>query len=147
MASGMMKIEFPQQHWAVKAARFYSSLTGAGAGFGFFSPNIPRQICVDFDVTTRRGQLLHSTLQETAGSDVNLRIGNMIRMMAKTYKNKKVYRSMAASLTASIYKRYPDAKEVTMHASIYDFPDMLEYRRGERPKRVEIYSAKFGRKL
>ncbi len=146
MAIGMSKVSVRQDHWAVKAARLYAQLTGAGNGFGFFSPNIPRQIFIDFDVTRASGRTEHLRLQDTASADVALRIGNMIRMMTKAFRDKRIYRSLAASLTAAIYKRYPDARDVTIHASIYDFPDMSGYRRGQRPRKVEFYSAKFTRR-
>jgi hypothetical protein len=147
MAIGLLKIKPPQHHWAVRAARWYASLTGSGVGYGFFSPNIPPQILMEFDIEAPDGKITRSTLQESAGSDVNLRLGNMMRMMMNTYKDKIVFRSMGASLDASMYKRYPEAKSITLHASIYDLPRMDEYRDGKRVVTTEVYSARFARRM
>jgi len=126
-------------------AAVYARTTGTGAGFGFFSPAIPKEVQVTFDVDTADRGLIHTTLQEETVPEVSFRVGNMIRLMNRHFRQEKVMRSLAASLSANIFSRYPSARTVTLNAFIYDFPSMEEARNGKRAEPKKVYSVKFGR--
>ncbi|RZA06007.1 MAG: hypothetical protein EOP11_11395, partial [Proteobacteria bacterium] len=97
----------------------YQYLTGAGGGFGFFSPGVGNQLVIEFDVNGRR-----MALDKLVNQEVSLRIGNMYRMFAYSYGNEKVKRSVAASLATAVFRRVPDLKETTMIASLYRIPSL-----------------------
>ncbi len=124
---------------------FYSRLTGSGAGFGFFSPAIPKEVQVTFDVDTPEQGVIHTSLQRETVPEVSFRVGNMIRLMNRHFHDEKIMRSLAASLSAHIFSRYPTARSVTLNTFIYDFPSMDEARAGKKAEPKKVYSVKFGR--
>ena len=80
---GMLGIHAHRDHWAEKANYWYSRFTGVGGSFGFFSPNIGRQVVIRFDVEQPDGQVFETTLQDSTVPEVNARTGNMIRFFSK----------------------------------------------------------------
>ena len=146
MALGMAKVHVASMPFIEQTIFWYSRVTGAGGGFGFFSPDIPQEVMLSFDVETDDGKTVHTTLQEMTVPEVRFRLGNMIRLMMKTYKNERVVRSIAASLASRVFMQYPNAKTVTLEASIHEFPSMDQYREGKRTELKKIYTVQFGRK-
>lgn len=116
----------------------YQFLTGAGGGFGFFSPGVGNQLVVEFEVAGRR-----VALEKLVNQEVALRIGNMYRLFAFAYENEKVKRSVAASLATAVFRRFPDLKETTMVASLYRMPSLREWAEGTRPRTEEMYRVTF----
>lgn len=145
-ALSMAKVNGQVWHRAVSPVlAVYARLTGAGAGFGFFSPAIPKEVQVDFEIETADRGVFRTTLQEETIQEVSFRVGNMIRLLNRNFYNKKALRAIAASLTASMFTRYPTAKSITLHTYIYDFPSLDEAGAGKRPQARRVYSVKFGR--
>jgi hypothetical protein len=140
---GMCKIALPNP-WAFKMQYLYARITGAGGSFGFFSPSVPRELEVQFEIETTDHRIIKTTLRDWTIVEVRVRLGNMIRLLAKNFEKENILRSVAASLSAVIFRQYPDAKTVTLRAFIYNFPSMEEYQRGVRPELKEVYSATFG---
>lgn len=116
-----------------------NGLTGAGGSYGFFSPNIGNQVLVHFQFEDGRTLRLH----ELVPAEVALRLGNMYRLFVDTYGNEKLKRSVAASLTAQMFRRFSDAKQITFVASVYQFPSLAEAHSGGAAKTVELYRIKF----
>jgi hypothetical protein len=116
----------------------YQFLTGAGGGFGFFSPGVGNQLVIEFEVEGRR-----IALDKLVNQEVSLRIGNMYRLFAYSYENEKVKRSVAASLAASVFRRYPALTQATMVASLYRMPSLEEWAAGKRPATEEMYRVTF----
>lgn len=114
-------------------------LTGAGGSFGFFSPNIGNQVLIDFRLDDGRTVRLH----ETVPREVALRLGNMYRLFIETYGNDKLKRSVAASLSAQIFRRYPETKRVTLVASVFRFPSLADYANGVPSETKEVYRIVF----
>lgn len=145
-ALSMGKVNGQVWHRSVAPAlAIYARLTGAGAGFGFFSPAIPKEVQVDFEIETTDRGLIRTTLQEEMIKEVSFRVGNMIRLLNRNFYQKKIMRSIAASLSASMFARFPTAKTITLHTYIYDFPSLEEGRAGKLPRPRRVYSVKFGR--
>lgn len=121
----------------------YARITGAGGSFGFFSPNVPRGTDISFAVELESGQVIQTALQDSIALEVRARLSNMLHLLEKHYENGKVVRSIAASLTAAVYRRYPDAKTITISANFIQFPSMQQYQQGKKTEWKPIYSAKF----
>ena len=117
----------------------YHTVTGAGGSFGFFSPNVGNQVMIEFEVDGRERHRLH----ELVSSEVALRIGNMYRLFVQTYPNEALKRSVAASLSSQIFRRYPSAEKVTMIVLVYKLPSLVEFGEGERPQTKELYRITF----
>jgi hypothetical protein len=116
----------------------YQFLTGAGGGFGFFSPGVGNQLVIEFEAGGKR-----IALDKLVNQEISLRIGNMYRLFAYSYENEKVKRSVAASLAAAVFRRFPELKETTMVASLFRMPSLKEYAEGKRPGLEEMYRVTF----
>ena len=141
MAENIFNFTLPLN--VARAKLVYTRITGAGAGFGFFSPNIANEIDLIFDLTKEDGSAIQVTLQDLANSEVNARVGNMIRMLAKNYEKEQVLRSLAASFAAYIFKHYPESRIVKLTASVYRFPSYEDFKKGQRPEFKQVYTATF----
>ena len=124
---------------------WYGKITGASASYSFFSPNIPREVVFQFTIHNKDKTVLETTLQKTANNEVNARVGNILRMVPRSFKSKNIVRSLAASLTASMFKTYPEAATIDFKSVIFVLPSMEQYREGERSKTAKLYSASFAR--
>lgn len=137
------KLEFWKPFW--KGVSWYGKVTGASASYSFFSPDIPREVVFQFTVHNRDHTSFQTTLQESANNEVNARVGNILRTIPRSFKKKKIVRSLAASVTASMFELYPDAEKIEMRGLIYILPSMDEYRKGERAQLKQIYAATFAK--
>lgn len=126
-----------------EAKLWYTRLTGAGAGFGFFSPNVGNEVRIRFEIKRQDGSVEHLALQDLGNEETNARVGNMIRLIAKSFDKDKVVRSVAASFAAYIFHSRPDAKSVKLTTLIYNLPDHRSFHAGARPYEKQIYSATF----
>lgn len=126
-----------------RAQVLYSRITGAGGSFGFFSPNVPREIDAEFDVDRPGRRIEGASLQDFYAPEVRTRLGNMVRMLGNNFKEEKVTRSIAAALAVNLWRHFPDARAVTLRASLYKLPDLRDYRAGQVVAQVPVYSATF----
>lgn len=140
LALGILRVNLPKPFWNVQFN--YGRITGAGGSFGFFSPNVPREIDVVF-LVDRKDKTEAVRLQDIVPPEVKARVGNMVHLLAKNFKEEKILRSVAASLSAAIFREREDATQVTLKASLYNFPSLDRYRLGTRTQIVDIYSASF----
>lgn len=129
---------FPFYYW-------YQRITGAGGGFGFYSPNIAREPVVEFEITDAYGVKTPYRFQDQLPDEVTVRVNNMFRLIAKEFSDDAVIRSVAASMCAAVFNRVPSAESVRMEVLIHRIPTMADYAAGERPSRKSIYSAEFRR--
>jgi hypothetical protein len=141
---GMFRIDLPGR--LTDFQRAYGRVTGAGGSFGFFSPNVPRAVNVEFKIEQPDGQILTTTLQESAPAELQARMSNMVHLVEKSFGKEKVLRALAASFTAAMYRQYPNAKSITLNAYFFNFPNIEDYRQGKRGENKLIYTASFGRK-
>lgn len=135
------------RHWYWRAMKFYGKWSGATATYGFFSPEIPREIVFDFKITRADGSVQTTRLQDTTNNEVRARVGNILRLFAKNFKKKEILRSLAASITASMFEAYPDAERIEIRGQLHRFPSMEAFRGGERASFVPVYAATFRREM
>lgn len=129
---------FPFTYW-------YQRFTGAGGGFGFYSPNIAREPVVVFEVTTATGEKFPFRFQDHVPDEVTVRVNNMFRLIMKEFSEDDVVRSVAASMAAAVFKEVPAAVLVRLEVLVHRIPTMEETRAGVPPSRKRIYSAEFRR--
>lgn len=139
--SGFKSAKLLRPSWLNPLRTAYQLVTGAGSSFGFFSPNIGNQFQIRFEFNPSTYPSV--ALPELVSREVAIRIGNMHRFFLKNYKDEQLKRSIAASLTASVFEKFPNATEITFIAEIYRLPTMKEYSSGSRVEVREVYRAKF----
>jgi len=137
------KVDSHNPFW--RTVNWYGKLTGASATYSFFSPDIPRELVFHFTVYEPGQVPFETTIQKTANNEVNARLGNILRMIPKSYEHREIVRSMAASLSASMFRSYPDAQKIGIRTDLFLLPSMADFRRGDRASLMPVYSAVFAK--
>lgn len=147
LASGMTPLRKNSPEPARRAFSIYEALTGAGGGFGFFSPNVGQQVFVKFEIIDKNGTQKEIALEKMVSREVGIRLGNMFRLFVYSYEKENLRRSLAASFAAHVFESHPDAEQVTFRAYAFVFPSLIQHRDGERTKIEPVYSAAFRRNV
>jgi hypothetical protein len=142
---GAADIELPTKFFLGKVINYYGELSGASYGYSFFAPGVTSQIRAVFDVVDR--DFHHSTLEllDDTNREIKLRIGDIIEQFSNEDQDDqmKFQRSLSASLSGTVFARYPGAKSVTIRLEGFTPISMEEYRKGARPAWIQLYSAEF----
>jgi hypothetical protein len=115
----------------------------AGGSFGFFSPNVPREFNLSFEVEDANGNVRAAKLQDYSSEEVQARVTNMVHLIASNFTDKKLLRALAASFTAAMFRENPEAKSIRVLVDFYAFPTLQGYSDGQRTELKRVYSAKF----
>lgn len=126
-----------------RSVQWYGAMTGADAGFNFFAPQVGSEMRVRFDLSDDTGRVWADELTADANQEVRLRIGSMTGLFPAEPEAEPVRLDLAASWAATMFGRHPDAHRVVVWVELYDVPSMADYRAGERPAWVPVYSATF----
>ena len=130
---------------ARKFRQNYETVTGAGGGFGFFSPSVGQQLVLKFEVKNKQGETRELRLEHLVPGEAAIRLGNMFRFLAYSYKDKRLRRAIAGSFAAYIFNRFPDTAEVNVIGTAYRFPSLSEYRGGVAVEERPVYRIQFRR--
>lgn len=141
--AGIFKVDWKDFKVIGVALAFYSNISGADSSYGFFSPDVPSQLNVEFIVSDGKGREVADTLESRAPRDIALRYGNMIRLFLNFVKDTESRRSLAASWAAEMYRRYPWAEIVEIKVQSVQLPSMHDYKAGQRITLTEVYSGRF----
>jgi hypothetical protein len=121
LGSGLMKVSDNQVFDGLMLR--YSSWTGGGFGYSFFSPNVGNQTVVK--TYTLIG---HKMLKQDAfgtGKDIlDCRFSSVLH----TFRNHKAYELMSRVVASYIFAKYPDAGPTYISIGEYMPPTMAEYR-------------------
>jgi hypothetical protein len=142
LAAGMLRLDIPQEQ-GLWWQRIYARVTGAGGSFGFFSPNVPREFGLSFEVENSEGKITTARLTDYSSEEVQSRVTNMVHLIASNFNDKKMLRSLAASFTAAMFRENPEAKSIRVLVDFHAFPTLEGYARGQRTELKRVYSAKF----
>lgn len=145
LASGMIGLWDRTGITARKFRHTYETFTGAGGGFGFFSPSVGQQLVLKFELKNKAGETRLLRLEELVPNEVAIRLGNMVRFLAYSYKDKRLRRAIAGSFAAYIFTRFPDTAEVNVVGTAYRFPSIDEFRGGVAVEERPVYRIQFRR--
>lgn len=145
MITGMLSLSFQKLGEAGRWLDIYGRITGARGSFGFFSPNVGNQFIVKFEVEPKEGKTFETRLEDLVSKETSIRIGNMNRLFTTFFSKQLLRRSIASSLTTHVFEVHPNAKRVTFHASLFDFPSLQAYGHGARTVISPVYEATFER--
>lgn len=118
----------------------YSSWTGGGHGYSFFSPDVGYQNAAKVFILTKNDSLI---VEAFGGNKTHLdaRISSFIH----SAYNIKVYELNARLLSAYVFGAYPDAKVVEISLGKYIIPDLRDYATHPLPEFVEYYQGVYSR--
>src|SRR5688572_22227103 len=90
----------------------YSRVTGAGSSFGFFSPDVANQLTISFVVTDGENRARRVSIHDLVSKETSIRVGNMYRFFTRVYEYPRIRRSVAASISAQVFEKIPEAERV-----------------------------------
>ncbi|MFN7115635.1 MAG: hypothetical protein ACK4TA_02490 [Saprospiraceae bacterium] len=109
-------------HFIDRLVDVYSSWTGGGHGYSFFSPDVGYQNAAKVFILTENDSLI----VEAFGGNKNHLDARISSFIHSAY-NIKVYELNARLLSAYIFGTYPDAKVVEISLGKYIIPDLKTY--------------------
>lgn len=118
----------------------YSSWTGGGHGYSFFSPDVGYQNAAKVFILNAQDSLI----VEAFGGNSNHLDARISSFIHSAY-NIKVYELNARLLSAYIFGAYPDAKVVEISLGKYVIPDLSEANLGKEPEFAAYYSGVYSR--
>ena len=97
-----------------RALEYYSSLSGADTGYGFFAPGISGQLRARFELIDSGGTAVPVEMESPHSHESAIRVGNIIDQFWEEdeSENDRVHRSLVASLAGKILGRHPEAHRV-----------------------------------
>jgi hypothetical protein len=123
---------------------FYSELSGASHGYGFFSPGVYSQIRGVIDIYDRGGKVTSHTLQAGLNREAELRLNDIVEQFINDFEDPMQFqRSLAASLAGSTFGKNPQAAKVGVRIEQYTPPSRIAYLNGHRAEWEPAYSATF----
>jgi hypothetical protein len=126
---------------AGRGIRWYTAVSGADSGYGFFAPGVASETRATFTLTDATGRTWTEAFDAGGNQEVQLRLGSMV----STAASPGVRRKLAASWAGKFFAIHPEVESVLVRVEYYDLPQMDEYRDGERPEWVTEYEVEFSR--
>lgn len=108
----------------------YSSWTGGGFGYSFFSPNVGNQTVVK-TYTLIDGEELKQDAFGTGTNILDCRFSSVLH----TFRNHKAYELMSRVVASYIFAKYPNAGPTYISIGEYMPPTMAEYRKFRKGNR------------
>jgi hypothetical protein len=128
----------------------YGEAAGTNSQYAFFSPGISVQIRVRFTVKKDQGSTEFVDFLSGRNREMDLRLGDISDQFltianVKDPIGRKLQRSLAASLAASVFSRHPNARSIVV--SIEEFiPKPLRAKEPYPPSQWrQVYSIEFSR--
>ena len=122
----------------------YADLSGAGNGYGFFSPGIYSQIRSRLDVYEIDGTKRTFSFDEQNNREAELRFNDVVEQFINTFEDPiQFQRSLAASLAGSVFAQDARAHKIDVRVQRFAPPSRVDYLKGQRAQWEDIYSAAF----
>lgn len=122
----------------------YADLSGAGNGYGFFSPGVYSQIRSRLDVYEADGTKRTFSFDEQNNREAELRFNDVVEQFINTFEDPMQFqRSLAASLAGSVFAQDANAHKVDVRVQRFTPPSRVDWLKGQRAEWEDIYSAAF----
>lgn len=123
---------------------FWSELSGASHGYGFFSPGVYSQIRGVIDIYDRDGNLSSQPIHAGLNREAELRLNDIVEQFINDFEDPMQFqRSLAASFAGLTFAKNPEASKVGVRIEQYTPPSRIAYLNGHRADWELAYSAKF----
>ena len=123
----------------------YARLTGAGASFGFFSPNVGNQITIKFYNIEDNGDSKEIQIKNYLSQEAHVRVGNMFRVLGQTYNDQAKRRSILASFASFIFNQDDSIQRLRAVVSLYEVPSLSQLPLGHKVVERPLYEVTFRR--
>jgi hypothetical protein len=126
------------------ALQYYSDLSGAGSGYGFFSPGVYGQLRTLIDVDDGAGRVTTNLLTVGPNREADLRLNDIGEQFLNMFKDKKKFqRALAASFAGFAFANNQVAHKVTVRLEQYMAPSRQSYLAGKRADWNPVYKVSF----
>jgi hypothetical protein len=129
-----------------RAVNWYSALSGADTGYGFFAPEVSPQFRAVFTLTDDAGHSWPDTLENSTRGEAHLRlrsVADKLFSLGVVDQEPGLARTVATSWAATLFARHPSARQVVVRVERYDIPSMVRFREGTQPRWQTVYEATF----
>ena len=123
---------------------FYSEMSGASHGYGFFSPGVYSQIRSVIDVYDSDGKKTTQSIDAGLNREAELRLNDIVEQFINEFEDPVQFqRSLAGSLAGSVFAKNSSAEKVNVRIEQFTPPSRVAYLHGHRAEWEQVYSAKF----
>jgi hypothetical protein len=117
----------------------YSSWTGGGFGYSFFSPNVGNQTVVKVYTLNSRKELQ----QDAFGTGAHI-FDSRFSSAIHTFRNKKAYELLSRVIASYVFVKYPGSSITHVSVGEYLSPSMSDYRLHKQGIRyAEVYNGTY----
>lgn len=127
-------------HFIDRFVDVYSSWTGGGHGYSFFSPDVGYQNAAKVFILTQQDSLITEAFGDNK-SHLDARISSFIH----SAYNIQVFELNARLLSAYVFGMHPDAKVVEISLGKYIIPDLKDYTANSESHFSEYYKGIYSR--
>jgi hypothetical protein len=129
---------------------YYGEAAGTNTQYAFFSPGISIQIRVRFTVKKANGSTESIDFMSGRNREADLRLGDISDQFLTIASvqdpiGRKLQRSLAASLAASIFTRHPDARSIVVGIEEFMPKPLRAKEPYPQPQWQQVYSIEFSR--
>lgn len=124
--------------------QFYADASGAGIGYGFFSPGVYAQIRTVLEISPRSGPKTTEYMNQGPNREVDLRLNDVIESFMNEFEDKmRFQRALAASFAGYVFAHRPQADRVEVRVERFTAPSRKNYLAGQTGNWEQLYSAQF----
>lgn len=129
---------------------YYGEAAGTNSQYAFFSPGISTQIRVRFLIKKDQGSPELIDFMSGRSRETDLRLGDISDQFLTLTRlqepiRRKLQRSLAASMAAHVFSRYPDAKSIVLTLEEFAPKPLRTMEPYPSPRWRKVYSIEFSR--
>lgn len=129
---------------------YYGEAAGTNSQYAFFSPGISIQIRVRFLIKKDQGSSELIDFMSGRSRETDLRLGDISDQFLTLVKvqepiRRKLQRSLAASMVANVFSRYPEAQSVVLILEEFAPKPLRAMEPYPAPRWRQVYSIEFSR--
>jgi len=128
-----------------KVLTYYSALTGADTGYGFFAPKVASPPTAEFTIVDADGHTHLDTLAPRITREADIRVEDLVEVFDHRLSDDAVRARLAASWAANLFARHPEAASITVDMGFRRVPSMADLRQGKAPRWRSVYRARVAR--
>ncbi|MCY1060766.1 hypothetical protein [Nannocystis sp. SCPEA4] len=125
-----------------KLLTYYSTLSGADSGYGYFAPGVGSPPTATFTIVDADGRTLVDTLTPRFTREADIRVEDLIEVFDSDLSDEATRAQLAASWAANLFERHPRAASVTIDMGTWRVPTMAGLRKGKATRWRSAYRAR-----
>ncbi|WAS92445.1 hypothetical protein [Nannocystis punicea] len=121
---------------------YYSALTGADSGYGFYAPSVGDPPTITLTIVDDAGHAIADTLAPHLTREADIRVEDLIELFHHRRADDELRAQLAASWAATLFWRHPQARSVTIDMGFRRVPSLVDAARGKATRWRSVYRAR-----